>query len=60
MKMLIPNLATCQLAVCAEDVIKFELKLSSQHGRETKQKRCRNGVGDKGKMTYNVGSVNKN
>ena len=39
-------LAECQLAILAENAVKFELKLSNKNGEETKQKRGGSGVGD--------------
>ena len=47
------------LATWAENTVKFELDLSNQMEKKTKQKRGRNGMRDKIKVTENVGSINE-
>ena len=57
MRILDPNLTSCQLAIQAENTVKIELSTKNGRGNQTKM-RGGSGVGDALKM--NEGNVNKN
>ena len=52
MRILAPNLVTCQLATWAENIVKFEL--SNKKARENQTKRGGSGVGDTIKRSWEV------
>ena len=60
MKLLGPNLATCQLATCTENAVKLGLQLNNKNGRENETKTRWEWSGRHNKNDMERGSVNKN